>query len=241
MICKKCGEEIPDESKFCYKCGKNLTEDENVTPKKSIPIISKFFKNKKTKSITIIAIIILVLIMIVFFSKGNKVVESSNNSNVVSQNTTTTPKETEEEKKIRLEEEKKERQKNIAELKEKAQVYTYEQLARNPEAVKGQPAKVTGEVIQALYDTELEEDTGRRYVYLRVNITKTTYKYIDDVSWSDTIMIMYIQEKEEDKILENDIVTIYGYTSEEYTYESTIGAPVTLPCIVALSVVQGEE
>ena len=93
-------------------------------------------------------------------------------------------------------------------------------MARNPDNFKGTNVKVTGEVIQALY--------GYGSVSLRVNITKegnyTTY-------YTDTIYVTYTPEEGEDKILEDDIITIYGTSDGEYTYTSTIGASVTLPYI----------
>ena len=105
-------------------------------------------------------------------------------------------------------------------FKSSCQTYTFEQMARNPDNFKGTNVKVTGEVIQALY--------GYGSVSLRVNITKegnyTTY-------YTDTIYVTYTPEEGEDKILEDDIITIYGTSDGEYTYTSTIGASVTLPYI----------
>lgn len=119
----------------------------------------------------------------------------------------------EEEKKARKEKEK-------TEFKASCKIYTFEQMARNPESFKGTNVKVTGEVVQALY--------GTSGVDLRVNITKkgnySTY-------YTDTIYVVYYPETGEDKILENDIITIYGTSQGEYSYTSTIGAPITLPLI----------
>lgn len=124
----------------------------------------------------------------------------------------------EEEKKIAEEKAKKEQEK--AAFKESCQTYTFEQMARNPESFKGTNVKVTGEVVQALY--------GTSSVDLRVNITKegtyTTY-------YTDTIYVTYYPEEGEDKILEEDIITVYGTSQGDYTYTSTLGTPVTLPLI----------
>ena len=80
--------------------------------------------------------------------------------------------------------------------------------------------KVTGEVVQALY--------GTSGVDLRVNITKegtyTTY-------YTDTIYVVYYPEAGEDKILEGDVITIYGTSQGDYTYTSTLGASINLPLI----------
>lgn len=124
----------------------------------------------------------------------------------------------EEEKKIAEEKAKKEQEE--INFKASCQTYTFEQMARNPENFKGTNVKVTGEVVQALY--------GTSSVDLRINITKqgtyTTY-------YTDTIYVTYYPEEGEDKILEDDIVTVYGTSQGDYTYTSTLGASVTLPLI----------
>lgn len=140
-------------------------------------------------------------------------------------------KETEEEKQARIQKETEEKARKEAEEKAKKEqdkqsfiascnVYTYQQMARNPENFKGTNVKLTGEVIQALYSNDS--------VDLRVNITKTgTYS-----TWyTDTIYVVYYPEVGEDKILEDDIITIYGTAMGDYTYKSAIGSPVTLPLI----------
>lgn len=124
----------------------------------------------------------------------------------------------EEEKKIAEEKARKEQEKS--DFKVSCQTYTFEQMARNPENFKGTNVKVTGEVVQALY--------GTSGVDLRVNITKegtyTTY-------YTDTIYVVYYPEAGEDKILEGDIITIYGTSQGDYTYTSTLGASINLPLV----------
>ena len=128
--------------------------------------------------------------------------------------------ERETEEKRKQEEEKARKQQEEAEFKASCQTYTFEQMARNPESFKGTNVKVIGEVIQVLY--------GTYSVELRVNITKegtyTTY-------YTDTIYVVYNPEEGEDKILEGDIITIYGTSQGEYSYTSTMGVQVTLPLI----------
>lgn len=124
----------------------------------------------------------------------------------------------EEEKRIAEEKIRKEQEK--ANFKANCKTYTFEQIARNPESFKGTNVKITGEVVQTLY--------GTSGVDLRINITKngnySTY-------YTDTVYVTYTPEVGEDKILENDIITIYGTSQGEYSYISTIGAPVTLPLV----------
>lgn len=105
-------------------------------------------------------------------------------------------------------------------FKANCKTYTYEQMARNPDKFKGTNVKITGEVIQALYNSNS--------VDLRVNITKKgTYS----TYYTDTVYIVYYPEIGEDKILEDDIITIYGTSQGDYTYTSTIGSRITLPLI----------
>lgn len=125
------------------------------------------------------------------------------------------------EEKIRIEEEKKlkEEQEKQAFLSS-CQTYTFEQLARNPDNFKGTNVKLTGEVVQVM--------EGVYSNSLRVNITKegkyTTY-------YKDTIYVNYVPKEGEDKILEDDIITIYGTAQGDYSYTSTMGATITLPFV----------
>ena len=109
------------------------------------------------------------------------------------------------------------------EYKAECTSYNFEQLARNPDSIKGQKAKVTGEVVQVM-------DNGYSYD-LRVNITREgSYGYY---YYTDTIYVTYIKKAGENKILEDDIITIYGIANGEYSYTSTFGAYITLPYIEA--------
>ena len=118
------------------------------------------------------------------------------------------------------EEAKKKAEQEEQEFKESCKKYSFEELARNPDKIEGTNVKITGEVIQALY--------GNDSVDLRINITKegtyTTY-------YTDTVYVVYYPEDGEDKILEDDIVTVYGTAQGDYSYTSTIGAKITLPLI----------
>jgi hypothetical protein len=66
-------------------------------------------------------------------------------------------------------------------------------------------------------------------ITLRVNITKSKYGY-----YSDTVYVTYTRKSEnEDRILEDDIITIYGTLGGIETYISILGADVSLPKINA--------
>ena len=128
----------------------------------------------------------------------------------------------EEQQKLKEAEEKAQKEQEEKDFKASCKSYTYEQMARNPDNFKGTNVKLTGEVIQTLY--------GNGSVDLRVNITKTgTYS----TYYTDTIYVVYYPEEGEDKILEDDIITLYGTSMGDYSYTSTIGSQVTLPLIYA--------
>ena len=104
-------------------------------------------------------------------------------------------------------------------FKKNCQAYSYEQLARYPDDYKDKNGRYHGEVVQAV------EENGMWN--LRVDITQTTYGY------TDTIYVVYIPEDSSARILENDIITIYGVNAGLYSYESIFGAPITLPLVAA--------
>lgn len=128
-----------------------------------------------------------------------------------------------EEEKLKKEaEEKAKKEQEEKDFKSSCNTYTYEQIARNPEKFKGTNVKLTGEVIQVI--------TGSYSTNLRVNITKTgTYS----TYYTDTIYVVYYPESGEDKILEDDIITIYGTSQGDCSYTSVLGATITLPNINA--------
>lgn len=100
--------------------------------------------------------------------------------------------------------------------------YTYDQIARRPDDYYNKKATFTGEVIQV---QEVDDSS----IVMRVNITKKTYEYIDDVTWSDTIYVTYTYGSNESKILEDDVITMYGELKGSTSYTSTLGAKITLP------------
>ena len=67
---------------------------------------------------------------------------------------------------------------------------------------------------------------GNNYT-LRVDITKTRWRY------DDTILVSYEAQKGDSRILEDDIVTMYGYLGGMYTYETVMGSSLTVPLFYA--------
>ncbi len=89
---------------------------------------------------------------------------------------------------------------------------TFSQLARNPEAYIGQKIKFTGEVVQVIEGTDS--------VTLRIAI---------DSDYDQIMMVVYDTDIVSQRVLEDDILTIYGSSLGTYTYESTMGASITVP------------
>lgn len=98
--------------------------------------------------------------------------------------------------------------------------YDYKTLARDPKTYIGSKAMFRGEVIQVM------EDSG--ITVLRVNVTQNEWGY-----WEDTMYVWYIPEPDEPRILEDDIVTMYGEMQDLMTYETIMGGTVTIPQLYA--------
>ncbi len=94
---------------------------------------------------------------------------------------------------------------------------SYNTIARDSESYKDTKVKFRGKVLQ-----EGEIDSTMHYVRLAVD------------SNYDTIMfITYDTSLVDARILEDDILTIYGTVVGDYSYETVMGATVTLPWINA--------
>lgn len=97
--------------------------------------------------------------------------------------------------------------------------YTYDEIARNPDNYKGKMATFTGEVIQVL--------ENNNELQMRVNITLTGSEYYQ--YYTDTIFVRYTLKSGEGRILENDILTMYGVMDGTVTYDSIFGQQITIP------------
>ena len=106
-----------------------------------------------------------------------------------------------------------------AQYKASCVTYDYDTIARNPDKYMFTYGKYTGEIIQVLED-------GNE-VQLRVNITQERYGY------SDTIFVLYTLEDGASRLLEDDIITIYGMNMGTVSYKSVLGASFTIPCVYA--------
>lgn len=121
-------------------------------------------------------------------------------------------KEAEEEEKDRAEAEAKQQEEEEARGYETG--ITYDQLARTPDDYIYEKVKFSGKVIQVL------EDEGSVNIRFAVN---DNYDHILLADYDSSIV--------SSRILEDDMITIYGTSDGLYTYESTMGQDITIPYI----------
>jgi hypothetical protein len=95
----------------------------------------------------------------------------------------------------------------------------YKAYARDPDKYKGDLIKITGTVIQVL--------EGDGTVDLRV---------AQNDDYDKVWYVEYFPEPGDSRVLEDDTVTVYGYYFGILQYESTSGATISVPAIVANNV-----
>lgn len=126
--------------------------------------------------------------------------------------------------KLRAADEKAEKEKAKKEKKDyiaSCKTYKYKDIARNPDKYYGKRAKFKGEVVQVI--------EGYFTTTLRVDVTKGKYGI-----YTDTMYVVYTPKSaNESRILEDDIITIYGELAGIETYETVMGASVSIPKIEA--------
>ena len=94
--------------------------------------------------------------------------------------------------------------------------YTYDQLARNPDSYKEKKVLIKGKVLQA--------ETSDTVCYARVAMN-SDYNTVIFVTY-DSSLLGY-------RLLEDDIITVYGIAQGVYSYEAVSGATITIPWINA--------
>lgn len=98
--------------------------------------------------------------------------------------------------------------------------YSYEEIARNPNSYKGKLGVFYGKVIQVI-ETNI---AGYTSYTLRVAI---------DGDYDSVFLVSYFADKNEDHILEDDYVTMYGSIQGTKSYETVMGNSITIPYLEA--------
>jgi hypothetical protein len=101
----------------------------------------------------------------------------------------------------------------IDELKATAKILTYDELARNTEQHEGELLYYRGKVVQVM------EGTGDKQ-QLRVYVTLDEHGW-----WDDAVFVRY----EGPRLLEDDIVHLWGEVQGRITYEAIMGNKITIP------------
>ena len=105
--------------------------------------------------------------------------------------------------------------KQEAEKAEYSADYSYNTIARDAESYKGTKVKFRGKVLQ-------EGDAGDSMRYIRFAV---------DSNYDTVMFVTYTDDQVSVRILEDDVLTIYGSVMGNYSYETVMGATVTLPWI----------
>ncbi len=193
--------------KFCQKCGTQNPEEANVCSNCGNSFVAQapVEKPKKKKKKGRKILIILLVLVVAFFAILMSGGDDSSSLTIDANGD------------VILNGEviaKKDFKKSCSEVK-------YEDLARNPDNYKGQNLVFKGEVIQC------EQSYGTSY-FARVNVTVDEYGF-----YSDTIYVTFEIPEGEDKILEEDIVKLYGVCQGSETYTSIFGETITIPSLDA--------
>lgn len=120
------------------------------------------------------------------------------------------------ERKAQEEEEAQRKAEEEARLAEEAKGYetgiTYDEIARTPDNYKGKKVKFSGRIIQIVEGSY-----------------KNCARMSTDGKYDDVIYITYYNDVTDIRLLEDDMVTIYGTFTGLYTYTSVLNSSITLP------------
>lgn len=107
-------------------------------------------------------------------------------------------------------------------FKASAQDIPFDDLARNPDANKGKRVHFHGKIVQVI-----EGDIDTQY---RVSVEQGDYGIWDS---NKVIFVSYIRTGNDNRLLEDDIVDLWGTTNGTITYQSTMGGNITIPSVSA--------
>ncbi len=91
---------------------------------------------------------------------------------------------------------------------------TYDDLARNPDDNEGENVTLSGTIIQVLEGT-----------------SSSQYRLAVDDDYNNIVLIDIPEELLESRVLEDDVLTIYGESEGTVDYESTMGGNITVPFV----------
>ncbi len=237
MFCPRCATVNQDDSKFCLKCGQSLAAGAKVVPL------------KRKQSLWYLAIVIPCALLMFFVvlsalgspqEQGNVVsdeavpalaqtssaqtssaatpsIEASSvaSSSVEASSVEASSAETSSEQVVS--------ELSQEEYKAQCKKVSFKTIARDSNGLSGEKFTFTGEVIQVMEPTLFSDVTT-----YRVNVTKNEYGF-----YEDTIIVEFRMPEGADRILDGDIIKLWGESTGLYTYQSVLGANITLPSIRA--------
>jgi len=121
------------------------------------------------------------------------------------------------EAKKREEQEKAEQENALAEKQSYETGITYEQLARTPDEYVDEKVKFEGKVIQVIEGTVLNQ-----------------LRFAVNSDYDNIVLITYNKDSVSRRILEDDVLTVYGKSQGLTSYNSVLGAKITIPSIRAV-------
>ena len=92
---------------------------------------------------------------------------------------------------------------------------TYEQLARTPDDFTGEKVKFTGKAVQVLYEDDI--------AVIRLAV---------DSDYDQMLYCMFDPSITPSRILEDDIITVYGASTGMYSYTSVLNATISIPSVL---------
>lgn len=106
----------------------------------------------------------------------------------------------------------------------------YKELARTAEDIVGTKIKLKGEIQQVAVESE---DGVSEYL---ISVTKDEYDF-----WSDNVYVYFDTSNFDTKLLDEDIVVLYGEVAGTETYTSILGESITIPKVNAVYVTLKED
>lgn len=234
MLCPNCKKEIADGSQFCSGCGASL-----AAPVYSAPAAHAVAEKKKkpvTKKWWFWVIIAVVLIVLIgsfgggddeeqSTPAGGESISHNNEADTPENNDVQTPETTTETTTATTTVATTVAEISESEYKALCVNVPYKDIARQPDAYKGEKVCFTGEVMQ------VQESSFSSKTVLLIQVTKDEYGY-----WDDLVYVTYELPDGAPRILEDDIVKFYGECEGTYTYETVMGSSNTIPGVSALYV-----
>ena len=221
MYCQNCGKQIPENSDFCTECG--ATQKANSSQySQSTQTIEKIKKPVYKKWWFWVAAVFVVIIIAVATSGDSDSDEALESPNFTANETSTpsptpaptpTPTLSPEEQAALTAQEK-------AEFIASCQNLTYEQVARDPDTYQYAVAHFKGKVSQVI--------EGSGYNVYMINVTPDAYGY-----YEDAVYVQYTAPVGASRILEDDVVDMYGIMAGLQTYTTVLGAEKTIPAMLA--------